>query len=297
MIAKLVRGFSYGAVLALAGTAAAQEAPPATDSSQIVVRGKKDIDRDIRDFVGALAESPGVRQLSRFEREVCPVAVGLAPVQREAVAVRMRRVAEAAGLRVGSSSCVANVVVVVTDNKRKFLEALRRKQPSYFGELSSAQIRRLITQPGPAAAWQLQGPPISARGTEIHVDPSMDLPVNRTTEPASRITAPARPQFDAAVVVVESAALAGLTTTQLADYAAMRAYAGTDPSRIDGSTATTILKVLEAPMGSEVPASLTHWDLGFLRGLYHGPANLYAAAQRSAIRREVARQLETQATP
>ena len=49
----------------------------------------------------------------------------------------------------------------------------------------------------------------------------------------------------------------------------------------------TILKVLEAPMGSEVVASLTEWDLGFLRGLYSAPRNLRAGSQRSAISRQM----------
>ena len=49
----------------------------------------------------------------------------------------------------------------------------------------------------------------------------------------------------------------------------------------------TILKVLEAPMGSEVPLTMTAWDLSFLKGLYAATNNLYAASQRSEIRRQI----------
>lgn len=111
--------------------------------------------------------------------------------------------------------------------------------------------------------------------------------MDRTTRRGSRITAPGRLHFSAAVVVVEADALDGLTTTQLADYAAMRAFAKTDPARLPPSPPPTILTVLDVPMGGAVPITLTEWDLGFLRGLYDSQANLYGAAQRSQIRRKL----------
>ncbi|WP_029935638.1 hypothetical protein [Sphingomonas sp. UNC305MFCol5.2] len=292
MIAGIVRGSLFSAALVAAGSAAAQDQPAAPETQQIVVTGKRSIDREIRDFVGALAETPVQRQLSRFEQSVCPTAIGLAPAQRGALIQRMRRVAEAAGIRVGEAKCSGNVVVVVTPDKRVFLKALREKKPEYFGDMSPSEIRKLLAQPGPAVAWQLRGQPLSARGTPIDVDPATGLLLNRTTEPASRLTPSARPQFDAAVVIVETRAVTGLTTTEVADYAAMRAYAGMDPSRLGDSAAPTILRVLEAPMGSAVPPSLTDWDLGYLRGLYQSPLNAYSGAQRAAIRREVARQVQ-----
>ena len=116
--------------------------------------------------------------------------------------------------------------------------------------------------------------------------------VNRTTRPQTRLNAAARPIFTAAAVVVERDALTGLSTTQLADYALMRALARADPHRLTASSPATILRVLEAPMGSELPVTLTRWDLGFLRGLYASRDNLYATAQRGEIRRGVAAELD-----
>jgi hypothetical protein len=45
-------------------------------------------------------------------------------------------------------------------------------------------------------------------------------------------------------------------------------------------------------MGSEVPITLTEWDLGFLRSLYAMPPNMRAGAQRDAIGRGIVRGLE-----
>ncbi len=144
-------------------------------------------------------------------------------------------------------------------------------------------------------AWQLHGAPLSARGTETFFDPVRRAYINQTTEPGSRLNAAGRPQFDRAVVVIERGSLAGLTVTQLADYAAMRAYAGTDPSQLGQSGTSTILRILETPFGSEVPLSLTQSDFDFLSGFYSAPKNLSTAAQRSAIRRSIAQKVKGRA--
>ncbi|MFL6856737.1 MAG: hypothetical protein ACJ8EB_02385 [Allosphingosinicella sp.] len=284
-----------GGALIAAAPAAAQQAAPPSDQSEIVVTGTKDMERQVRDFVGALTAAPTHGQLSRFESKVCPAALGLSGSQKRAVEDRMRRVAAAAGLPVGRPGCVVNILVFVTSDKRAFLETLNRKYSKYFGELSNAAVHRLAHAPGGAAAWQLQGPPISASGVELGQtgDPGAEYYVNRTITASSHITPPVRPQFDGAAVVVETGALVGLTTTQLADYAAMRTFAKTDPARLPAEGPPTILKVLDAPIGTAVPPTLTEWDLGFLRALYASSNKVYAASQRSEMRERIAKDLQS----
>lgn len=297
---RLIKMCLLGAAwLAFPAAAAAQDAPPVPDTSQpdgsqIVVTGTKDMEGQIRDFVGALTPAPPRTQLSRFEWAVCPAAIGLSPAQEQAVVARMRRVAQAAGLRVGGPHCLANVLVMVTDSKQPFIEMLARKYGAYFGDLSSSEVRRLAKAPGGAAAWQLQGPPIARGGAELQKgsDPGTDFYVNRTTARGSRIVPPTHPQFDAAAVVIERSALVGLTTTQLADYAAMRTFAKTDPSRLPADGPPTILKILDAPFGAPVPPTLTQWDLSFLSALYASDNEVYAASQRSDMRERVRKELQ-----
>lgn len=292
MMFSLTRGLFLCAAMAAANAAVAQPASAPDDQSPIVVTANRNAKQDMQEFVRALTPVLPGGQLSRFEQAVCPVALGLPQVQRDAVAGRMRRVAREAGISVGGAKCVANVVVLVTRDKKALLQLLQRRHAHYFGDMSNSQIRKLIRQPGPAAAWHLQGAPVSARGVELFHDPALDMYVNRTTEAASRMTAAARPQFEGAVVVIERGSLAGLTVTQLADYAAMRAFARTDPTRLGQSATPTILRVLEAPMGSQVPRSLTASDLAFLRGFYSAPRNLHTGAQRSAIRKSMTEETE-----
>jgi hypothetical protein len=290
-MSTFLRALLSVAALGLAGNAAAQDPPQASDGGDILVTGQN-IDQQISDFVGALTQAPPRGQLGRFETRVCPAAFGLQPGQKAAVIARLRQVAEAAGLEVGKPGCIPNMLLIVTTDKRAFIEGLERKYDFYFGALSKREVRRLARASGPAAAWQVEGPPLDSDGVEMSQSgdgaiPGADYAVNRTVASPSRISASGRPQFQAAAVVVEQGSLDGLTTIQLADYAAMRAFARTDPATLPASSPATILKVLEAPMGSPVPLTLTKWDLGFLKGLYAATDNLYAASQRTEIKERI----------
>ncbi|HYX46644.1 MAG TPA: hypothetical protein VE820_07470, partial [Sphingomicrobium sp.] len=186
------------------------------------------------------------------------------------------------GIVVGGDHCAPNVLVVATSDKQAFLEELRRHRADDFG-ITDSEIRALEKQPGPAASWQVQGPPMSADGRDLYVDPATGLMVNKTIEPTGRITEAVRPQFDGAMVVVERKALIGLTVTQLADYAAIRLLTGADPAHLGNSGAPTILHVLEIPIGGTAPVTMTKWDFAFLKGYYDVQRNSHSSAQRSAI--------------
>jgi hypothetical protein len=284
-------------LLAFAAPASAQDLPEPEQAPDIVVTGES-LDRQVRDFVGALTQAPPRGQLSRFEWQVCPTAIGLPDSQKATVVNRMRNVAQAAAIPLGDTGCMPNVLVVVTRDKRAFIQALSRHLPTLFTGMPSHQRQRILREPR-ASAWHVQGPPLNGDGRPLEQvrlrDPITGLPspvavyMDVTTRPASRIATNARFHFTAAVVVVEADALEGLTTIQLADYAAMRSFAQTDPARLPASPPPTILSVLDVPMGGAVPITLTAWDLGFLRGLYDSSSNLFATSQRSEIRRQVNR--------
>ena len=271
--------------------ALAQESDAESKSSDIVVTGDRDLDRKVTAFVGALTRAAPSAQLERFESPICPAALGLSKSNRAAVEQRLRTVAKAAGVAVAPEDCSVNVLLVVTDNKRAFIEALQNKHRRFLGNLTPTESRRLATGPGPTAAWQLTLP-VTARGTAASTDGCDMCFFNRTTELTSRITTATRPVINASALVIERGALTGLDATQLADYGAMRLFGRTNPERLAGMSAPTILSVIDAPMGSEVPITLTPWDLGFLRGLYSSPKNVYSGAQRAAIVREIGKALD-----
>jgi len=283
-------------VILLAGAsvaARAQEADAPKEepaSSEIVVQGINP-DRQIDDFVQALTDAPIGGQLSRFDWAVCPAATGLPQAQNAAVRERMRRVARAAAIPLAGPGCKPNVLLIATPDKKVLIEGLNRKYPSYFSGIPRDRVRDLARRPGPAAAWHVRGR-ISADAELVPTDGVSGPHVYQATRDPSRLSPATRPHFLGAVVVVEHSALTGLTTTQLADYAAMRAFAQTEPGRLEKATAPSILTVLEAPMGTPTPVTMTRWDFSFLKALYAAPVDKYVNVQRSAIRHRVRKELE-----
>lgn len=267
-----------------ASAAPSQEAP-------IIVTGQrpteKDTEKEIAEFVNSIIQAPVVGQLSRFEFVVCPVVIGVGPVEKAQVVARLRKVAKAAGISVAGPKCRGNVLIAVTNDKKALLAALFKQHPDFFNDLTRKERIALAESPLPAIAWHLMGGKIDADGQELPSDFITGAAVNETFRSPSRISSPVRLQFAAAFVVVESRALEGLTTTQLADYAAMRTLIRTDPEQLKSSTVPTILKVLETPFGEPVPITMTEWDFGVLRALYASDPAVRAAAQRSEIRRQV----------
>lgn len=203
---------------------------------------------------------------SRFDIAVCPSALGLAEGQAALVVERMRRVAGAVGIPLASPGCKPNVLVMVAADKRAFLEQQWRDHPYLFPEdWNAARVHELERDPAPAAAWAIDelrtadGGPLNYSG---------EIAVNRTTRTPSRITPGARRYLTAAVLVIQADALKGLTTTQIADYAAMRTYVRSDPSSGRGETTSTILGLLDTPIGKPAPVTLTERDMAMLKSIY-----------------------------
>jgi hypothetical protein len=279
----------------LGGPAAGQSVPAGTDQAPIVVEGRRDRDVEIRELVDALTPAPANGHISRFEHEACPAAVGLPPAQRTWVAARMRAVGGAAGVPMGSAHCRPNVVVIVTSDKRQLIEQLARRFPAYLGELPGREIARLAQSAEPTALWHLDGL-VDADGRQLFAHGG-NVVVERTTRGGSRITDQAHREFTGSVLVVEANALAGLTTTQLADYAAVRTFTGADPARLPNRGLPTILAIIDAPMNSEVPITLTGWDLAFLQSFYHSETSIRAPGQRGEIQAGMRRTLDRDGGP
>ena len=298
------RRFTLAVALALAGSVAATaQTPPQdpSDDSEIVVEGVREREQQIRRFVDALTEAPVRGQIGRFDWAVCPAAAGLPEAQNQEIVTRMRRVAEAAGVPLARANCRANAIVILTPDKAATLRWLRREHPAYFRNALGERIR-IADEDAPATAWQVEGR-LTEDGVPVGVSSGAGDSSNgnyyvvEATRSPSRITANSRPHFMASLVVIQLDALRGLTTTQLADYAAMRVFARTQPSRLQRSTAPTILNIIDTPMNAQVPLTLTQWDLGFLRALYGSAENHYATQQRHEIRRLLRSDLERSRNP
>lgn len=276
-------------LFALAAPAVAQQA---ADQADVVITAREQRDKQIRDYVRALANVPGRDPMARFDRTtVCPGAVGLSAARNAEIATRMRVVAKAAGIAVSDKAdCKPNALVIFAADKEAMVAALEKAHPVYFRDAYGTPIRT-PKQVGPATAWHLEGR-LDRTGSAVGYNADTGYYELNSPLPPSRTSSTVRPIFIAAVVVIQLDSVVGLSPTQIADYAAMRTLAQTDPEKVKGVSAPTILTILDAPDDAEVPVTLTKWDLGYLRGLYAAAPMRSAATQRDEIKRGIAGDLD-----
>lgn len=262
--------------------------PPSED--EILVTGVRDRLKTIDRYVKGLTIVRSGDPLSRYEPGTfCPVAIGLTDRVNREVTARMRSVAAAAGVHPAKAPCAPNALVMFATDKASFMRAFRKQHPVYFSDL---QTKDELPPPeaGPAIAWHLVQL-LDPQGNPVRRSPSG---IGMVESPAggSRIRAMVQPVVVMAVVVVERKALLGLTPTQIADYAIMRTLTDRAPDLAKVPNEVTILRALTAPMGSAVPASLTDWDLAYLKGRYSGDPRFFGSSQTATIRKSVRRAVE-----
>lgn len=278
-------------MLTVAGGALAQEGKP-TGGEDVVVTGKKfNRDKEVRDYLSALNGLSGPDPIARFDRtELCPVAIGLGGTYDAAIVQRMRRIATAAAIPIAPEGCRANALVIFADDKDQMIAALRKAHPAYFrtGLYTTISVPK---SPGPVTAWHLSAR-LDRYGVQIASEGEEQVSVTVPDGP-SRLEANVRPVFVASVVVIERQAVQGLTTTQIADYAAMRSFAEIDPAKLKASSAPTILTIMASSMDSEVPITLTAWDLSYLKSLYAVRPLRSAYSQRAEIRKRIVQDLDS----
>lgn len=293
------------ALLLLNGAAVVQAQGGATDATQaqdrdsaeIVVTGDRDRDRAILDFVAGITVQSD-DQIARFPDPVCPASYGLSGAFNVFVAARIREIARAAGIRVAALPCRPNIVIIAAERGEDVLAALRRRRPALLAGLDSSEVRRLTRMDGPVRSWQLveqrggdgrEMEPISfiqlSNGTPIYIGSSRRLP----TPVASRLERNVRQDLALSVVIFDVEALDGMTLAQIADHAAMRSLARTDPEAArSGRTILTLFRDVRS--GAPPAGALTGLDAAYLRAVYATDNRIGGRQQQANIARAVIRE-------
>lgn len=269
------------AALALLLLAAAQAPEPEAPSEQdIVVRAQTEAEIDR--FVEALTQTRGAEQIARWNGQICPRVLGLAPDQAAYVAGRIGAVARELRIAVGGRGCPGNIIIVVTGDPDGFTRAVVRRHPRLFrdrndGFASDAEIAQLLA-PRPVR-WIAASSPGNAFGA-----PAMDG-VNNVYR-GSRLTLATRENARFSFIVVDANRLDRIAWSQLADYLALVALAR--PAMDAEHDAATVLSAFRLrDLGEQGPRRLTRQDRALLRGLYTTNPAVSAWAQRGAIRRRM----------
>jgi hypothetical protein len=243
----------------------------------------------IEEFVGRVTvDTEG--QIATFQQPICPAAFGLPAAYNGVLEQRLRDDAAEIGLRTADQPCDANVVLIVSDDPSSLISTLERIRPQMFAGLEEAQIHDIVKGNQVVRTWQA----IEPRGTDgrplqrvmfLQWDASPPMPIGgqgawlNPWAANSRIEQSVRRDLVSSFVVIQADAVDGLTLTQIADYAAMRALARTRFS--DDLKGRSVLAVVDGPDEDRAIAHLTSWDIAYLRALYR-TSNVVAAHQQQA---------------
>ncbi|HEY9553813.1 hypothetical protein [Allosphingosinicella sp.] len=282
--------------LALLPVAVLEAQPPETvEANEIIVTGERDGEKTIHDFIDTVTIETS-DQMATFRADVCPAGFGLPAAYNDIVISRIREVAKQADIPVAAPDCDPNLVVIIADDGREFFDAFRKDRPTLFHALELSEIRDVRKSEGPVRAWQI----VELRGSDgrkprrigfisIPGDPPRHV-VNGhelTGVLPSRILKSTRRDLAISFVVFDLAATEGLTLTQIADHAAMRALARTKGASL---AAPTILALFEE--GGYRADGLTTWDAAYLKSLYATSNTVSASQQQSNMARLIGEQLK-----
>lgn len=281
----------------LCGPVAAAQQPQAGEE-EILVTGERDRGEALRAYVEEVTVETG-GQIPRFAEPICPASFGLPSGHNEVVVERLRLIAEHLGIGAARRDCRPNVVVVVTDSGGDFVRSLRRERPELFAALELRDLRTVMRQPGPVRTWQA----IEPRGADgrpmatvafLEVNGGLQY-IGRarhlTGVMPSLTQRPTRQDLSLSFIVFDLDAIEGLTLLQIADHAAMRALARTEPARLPPRW--SILTMFSDRDAAAAPAEeLTSWDAAYLHALYRTANVVGAHQQRASIANTMRRALE-----
>lgn len=275
-----------------AASATLSQEPP---GEEILVTGSED--DPLRAFVESVTVETD-RQIARFEGPVCPLGLGLPPTSNEVIEVRLRQIAEHLGLGAGAAGCSPNMVVIIADAGEELAERLRTDRPDVFAAMELNEIRAVLRQPGPVRTWQI----VQTRGSDGRpLVPMTIIQGGReflgvTGSIGSLTRQQTRQDLALSFVVFDLDAIDGLTLLQVADHAAMQAFARTNVSGVQARR--SILTLFDDRRAGLDPApELTAWDGAYLRALYRTGSTVTARQQQSNMVRAMHRDLGADGSP
>jgi hypothetical protein len=218
--------------------------------------------------------------LPRSEDRVCPGVVGLKREAAETMVGLIRgNIAELGLANAAEATCQPNVVVAFVDDGQAFLQNLADRNDVLFFDMPRAEREAVLADSGDARAV-LKIRPRTLTGMPVPRRESLSiLPQTVSNAAHSRIYTGARRDIVSALVLIDRAAVRGLSLQQLADYATFRALTHTLPP--DDARAESVVGLFDA--GAARPAGLTEFDRTFLATLYEGIPNVPGSSRLAAL--------------
>ena len=294
-----MRIFCHFTAIQMMMLAAAQPAPAAQPSGDIVVRGTRLDQATARDramdFVKRTGVANGQQQVARWVVPVCIKVIGLTAPQEARVTGLMLKVAREANVPVGRVDCDPNVTVTFAADAGQVARHIHARKPHQLAELSRAERQRVLSGGGPVLWWyatqmldrdgvqsnNISAPWITAgedSGTSAVSLPTADgVTATQQYNSGSHVRTPTIRSLYGATVIVDANKAGKLPVESLAAYAAMVAFAEMNAS---DPPPDSVLRLFQP---DSIESTLTDWDLAFLKSLYRMPLDRRSRIQRGNL--------------
>ncbi len=240
-------------------------------------------------------------KIARWERRICPLAVGENSHFNAFITQRVKYIALAAGAPVNTeASCTPNIEIVFTTTPQALMDNVRQHQAEFLGYVDgNAQREKLATVTRPIQAWySIESTDLKGRrrvdssgrldtgvatstgitmsnstgnnmpdpnGSEFQNQGLQGIPAYAVT--GDRIDDGLHAGFNHILIVIDSTKLAGQKIVPLADYISMLAL--TQFNSLDAcQQLPSIVNKLAADC-DHAQDGLTQFDLAYLQGLYN----------------------------
>ncbi|TIX48788.1 hypothetical protein [Alteraurantiacibacter aquimixticola] len=234
----------------------------------------------------ALASAPAAADglpdepLARFEEPLCPGIIGLEAGFATSMVDRIRENAQGLGLQLADADdCEPNLVVIVLEDGRDYLQRLAADRPHLFEPLDRSARQALLEEEAPTRAWvstESRTRDGLRYGRRINL---ADVPQAAMWSAHSLIYTPTREDILASMVLIDRDAASGLNARQMADYATLYGLADFVPQAAPG---VPTIQTLFAG-GSSAPEGLSDFDMAYLDRLYSSIPNLPANTRLAGL--------------
>jgi hypothetical protein len=286
---EMDRTVAASAILILSILAASAQ-PPAESVTVTGFKSRETLDKFVKSFAAPTSLNG---KIARWERGICPLAVGQPPAFTNFVTQRLKDIAVTVGAPINATqSCKPNIEIVFTTTPQDLLDNIRAHEVDYLGYVESSTRRKeLATVTRPVQAWyatetkdlagmiKLDTAQRTPGGVKMG---PIDLPFAtyaRTT--GNHIDDGVRSTFNHVIIVVDLNKLAGHEIGALTDYIAMLAL--TQLNSLDTCQELPSIVNMWAPGCDQKTNAMADSDLAYLRGLYKMSPDKKLVEQRNEI--------------
>lgn len=264
------------------GVRASSSTSASSDQSQesVVVTGQR---KAIAQALKKLIEQSDSEQFARFEDALCPIVIGMPRDWTDTLTRLIRENVIAVGGKVGKPGCTFNAAIIFIDQPLELVKAFAEEEPGYF-DMTPRELQHFTAVERPVSSWHVTDMR-SRDGVELGSMGSMggmptDARIVRNAA-ASRLYTNVREDMLVGFVVIDRKQTPGKSLRQLADLATIHIMLDVN-QEAGGRDPGSILSLFEErAQGMAVPARLSQFDRGALRGFYTQRENNRSARQQA----------------